>query len=405
MLRKLSVNSLRPGMYITNDVQEGLDHPLLYCAAGMLKRTEDVAAIHDAGYTEAFVDLARSDKKWRLVYGGSDEAVLSSVFTETPPKPAVLIPQVALQEELPQAKRLYAQAVQGAQRVMEGFRRSGQVDIDTGIYIVEDIAASVSRNANALPAVAKLSTKDDYTFAHCINVATTAVIFAKYLGYESSALHLLGLAGFFHDLGKMEIPVEILHSPNRLTPEAFAIMRGHPAAGYKHLKQIPDLPEAVALGALEHHERINGTGYPNGKKEDEISLTGKILAIVDVYDALSSRRVYKDPIVPHKALGFLYGMRDEDLVPELVGRFIQCIGVYPVGSPVRLNNNQLAVVSQVDPEEPLRPQVLPVRTVDGHNTPSRPLDLKLEPSLQITHCLDPHKLQLDTLAILARGAK
>jgi len=405
MLRKLSVNNLRPGMYITGDVQAGIDHPFLYCTAGMLEREEDIDAVRDGGYTEAFVDLERSDKEWQLFYGGSDAAVLSSVFMESAPKTAAPMPQRALRDELPQAKQLYARTLHTAQRVMEGFKSSGQVDVEAGIHIVEGIAESVSHNASALLALSKLRTQDDYTLSHCINVATEAVIFAKHLGWEGSALHLLGLAGFFHDLGKMEIPAAILNKPGRLTPEEFAVMRGHPAGGYKHLKQIPDLGDTVGLGALEHHERLNGTGYPNGKKEAEISLTGKLLAIVDIYDALSSRRSYKEAVAPHKALGLLYGMRGEDLVPDLVDRFIQCIGIYPPSSLVRLNNNQLAVVSQVDPAEPLRPQVILARTADGQNAPPRLLDLKLQPSLHITQCLDPHTHQLDALSILEQHTR
>jgi HD-GYP domain-containing protein (c-di-GMP phosphodiesterase class II) len=264
---------------------------------------------------------------------------------------------------------------------------------------------SVSRNASALLALSKLRTKDDYTFSHCLNVATAAVIFAKHLGYSGIELHTIGLAGFFHDLGKMEIPLEILNSPRRLTAEEFAVMREHPTIGYKHLNKIPDLSDLVIRGALEHHERINGKGYPDGKKGEEISLAGKILAVVDVYDALSSRRVYKDPMAPHSALGLLYGMRGEDFVPELVERFIQCVGIYPPGSLVQLSSEHLAVVSQVDPEEPLRPQLILVREAGGRNIPPTLIELKLQRSLQITQCLDPRKYDLDPLSVLEQHAK
>ena len=403
MLRKLPVNNLQPGMYITDDAQDGLDYPLLYCTAGMLEHKEDIEAICSQGYTEALVDLARSDKQWLLLYGGSDEAVLRDVLADASKRTAPA-PQITLQEALPQAKQLYAQTLHTAQRIMENFRNSGQADIDAGNSAVEGIVESVSRNANALLAIAKLRTQDDYTYAHCINVATEAVIFARHLGCDGFALHTIGLAGLFHDLGKMEIPLEILNSPRRLTAEEFAVMRTHPAIGGAHLKKIPGIPEPVVQGALEHHERINGKGYPDGKKGDEISLAGKILAVVDVYDALSSRRVYKEPMAPHSALGLLYGMRGEDFVPELVERFIQCIGIYPPGSLVRLSNDHLAVVSQVDPAEPLRPQLILVREAGGRDIPPTPIDLKAHPALQITHCLDPRKHNLDPLSILERHA-
>ena len=403
MLRKLPVDSLQPGMYITSVVQADLDCPVLFSADVMLESAEDIDNIRSRGYTEALVDLDRSDEQWRLLHGGSDEAVLRKVLEE-PAQQTGLIPQKPLHEELPQAKQLYTQTLHTVQRVMEEFRNTGQADIEAGSNAVEDIVGSVSRNANALLALSKLRTKDDYTYAHSINVATEAVIFAKHLGYEGAALRTIGLAGFFHDIGKMGVPLAILNSPNRLTAEEFSVMRGHPMIGYTYLKTIPDLSDLVIRGALEHHERINGKGYPDGKKGDEIGPAGKILAIVDVYDALSSRRVYKEPMAPHKTLGLLYGMRGEDFVPELVDRFIQCIGIYPPGSLVQLNNDCLAVVSQVDPGEPLRPQLILVRGPDGRNTPPKLIDMKMQHSLQIKQCLDARKYKLDPLSILEQHA-
>ena len=404
MLRKLPVDSLMPGMYITSVVQADLDCPVLFSADVMMETEEDIDKIRSSGYTEAFVDLDLSEERWRLLHGGSDVAVLSKLLSD-PPKPTALVPQVALHEELQNAKHIYASTLHTAQQVMEGFKNSGEADIEAGSSAVEGIVESVSRNANALLAISKLRTQDDYTFLHCINVATAAVIFARHLGYEGDSLHTIGLAGFFHDLGKMEIPLQILNSPRRLTKEEFDVMRNHPTIGYRHLKNIPDLSDLVIRGAHEHHERINGKGYPDGKKGDEIGPAGKILAIVDVYDALSSRRVYKDPMAPHSALGLLYGMRGEDFVPELVERFIQCIGIYPPASLVQLNNNCMAVVSQVDPEEPLRPQLVLVRDPEGHIAPHTMIDLKVHKTLQIKQCLDPRRYNLDPLPFLEQHSK
>ena len=404
MLRKLPVDSLKPGMYITSVVQADLDCPVLFAADIMLESAEDIDKIRSDGYTDALVDLDCSDEQWRLLHGGSDEAVLSKALSD-PAKSSGLIPQVALQEELPQARQLFNRTLRTAQRIMADFKNSGEADIEAGSNAVEGIVDSVSRNANALLAIAKLRTQDDYTFVHCINVATAAVIFAKHIGYEGPALQVIGLAGFFHDLGKMEVPLEILNSPRRLTPEEFSIMRTHPSIGYEHLKKIPDLSNLVIRGALEHHERINGKGYPDGKKGDEIGPAGKILGIVDVYDALSSRRVYKDPMAPHSALGLLYGMRGEDFVPELVERFIQCIGIYPPATLVQLNNGCLAVVSQVDPVQPLRPQVILVRDPSGHIPTHTLIDLKVHSTLQVKQCVDPRRYNLDLLPFMEQQTK
>ncbi len=403
MLRKIPVKKLQPGMYVTNNQAHSLDYPLLYCGEGMLESIATIEGIHDSGYTEALIDLDRSDKHWQLVYGGSDEEILTKLLSDAPHL-AALKPTVGLEEELPRAEHLYSRALDTARRVMADFRGSGTVDIASGSLAVKGIVESVTRNSNALLALSKLRRKDDYTFSHCINVATVAVLFTRSLGYDETVLRTVGLAGFFHDLGKMGVPLEILNSPRRLTPEEFAVMREHPRIGHEHLKNIPDLSELVVRGALEHHERVNGTGYPFGRKGDEISLTGKILAVVDVYDALSSRRVYKEAMSPHTTLGLLYGMRGEDFMPELVDRFIQCIGIYPAGSLVKLSNGYLAVVAQIDPENPLRPQLLPARDATGRVPAPKLLNLKAHASLSITQCLDPTEHNIDPLAILKHHA-
>ena len=404
MLRKIPIEDVRPGMFVTSDASAGLDTPLLYVADKMLDDDEDIADIRANGYTEALIDLSKSEEQWMLLYGGSNEQVLKNLLEKNPPA-ELLAPTLALAEELPKAKSIYSQALHTAQQVMEAFRNNGKIDLDAGHNAVENIMDSVTRNENALLALSKLRTKDDYTFSHCINVATTAIIFARHLGYDEDTQHIVGLAGFFHDLGKMEIPLEILNSPKRLTPEEFDIMRSHPVLGHEKLKKIRELPSLVVRGALEHHERVNGTGYPDRKKDEEISLAGKILAIVDVYDALSSRRVYKEAMPPHTALGLLYGMRSKDFVPELVDRFIRCIGIYPAGSLVKLNSGHLCVVLQVDPATPIKPQILVVRDAAGKNVQPKSIDLKAHSSIQIVDCFDPARYKIDSLAILESYAQ
>jgi HD-GYP domain-containing protein (c-di-GMP phosphodiesterase class II) len=403
MLRKIPVKDLHPGMRITFGPLHSIDFPLLYCSERMLETEEDIEAIRHMGYTEALVDLSRSDKKWMLLYGGSDEDVLLGILTDTPALEG-LKPKVELSEEFLKATVIYDQTFNTARRVMKNFKAGGKADIAAGSRAVENIVGSVSRNGNALLALSKLRAKDDYTFSHCVNVATEVVIFARHLGYDESALQLIGTAGFFHDLGKMGVPDEVLNCPRRLTPEEFAVMRKHPVIGYEHLKTIPGLPELVLNGALEHHERINGDGYPSQKKEGEISAVGRILAVVDVYDALSSRRVYKDAMLPHTALGLIYGMRGQDFMTELVERFIQCIGIYPAGSLVKLNSGHLAVVAEVDPQLPLKPKILVTRDPKGKNLAPVLLDLKERDSLQISACITPEKYGIDALSVLEAHA-
>jgi HD-GYP domain-containing protein (c-di-GMP phosphodiesterase class II) len=165
-------------------------------------------------------------------------------------------------------------------------------------------------------------------------------------------------------------------------------MQRHPGVGYEYLTKVSGISETVRLAALEHHERIDGTGYPDAKRGEHISLYGKIVSIVDVYDALSSRRSYKDAMLPHRVLGLLYGMRGRDLDEELTEQFIRCMGIYPAGSIVKLSTGEVAVVTQISHALPLHPKVLIVR--DAHTAPVKPheLDLAAIPEISIVACLE-----------------
>jgi HD-GYP domain-containing protein (c-di-GMP phosphodiesterase class II) len=196
------------------------------------------------------------------------------------------------------------------------------------------------------------------------------------------------MGGFFHDLGKARMPAKILTASRRLTPEEFSTMQRHPGVGYEYLTKVSGISETVRLAALEHHERIDGTGYPGAKRGEQISLYGKIVSIVDVYDALSSRRSYKDAMLPHRVLGLLYGMRGRDLDEELTEQFIRCMGIYPAGSIVKLSTGEVAVVTQISHASPLHPKVLIVR--DTHTAPVKPheLDLAAAQDISIAACLE-----------------
>ena len=393
MLRKFAVQELRPGMYIADASDTPLDSPCMYSLEGLIKTNEEVKNIAKQGFTEAVVDLKQSYKEWAALYGDSSELVLASVLkapfsSPSQPQSSPLEPQVDLREELPTAVALYHDALKTAHRILQDFKNNGELDVRAGSVVVEGIMDSVLRNMNALQAISKLRSQDDYTFSHCVNVSMLTAVFVRYLGHGDDAMFEAGMGGFFHDLGKAQMPAKILTASRRLTPEEFITIRHHPGLGYDYLTKVPALSENVRLAALDHHERIDGTGYPGAKQGEQISTLGKIVSIVDVYDALSSRRAYKDAMLPHRVLGLLYGMRTRDLDEKLTEQFIHCMGIYPVGSIVKLSSGEIAIVTQISHVAALAPKVLVVR--DAHAAPTKPhgLDLAAARDISITACLE-----------------
>lgn len=318
-----------------------------------------------------------------------------------PPRrpPAVPFPQAARN-----VFRFQQESVNTLKNVFREIRKGGRLQLDSVRHIVRDLVDLADQNADAMLAMYDLYTADAYTYRHCVNVATLAVGFGAFLGCDKQQLHWLGLAGFLHDVGKQFIPAEVINAPRKLTREEFLLMQRHPRLGYELLRRFQDIPEAIRRGVLEHHEKADGSGYPDKKRSGEISAVGSIISVVDVYDALSNERAYKVAEPPTRALSILYGMRNVFL-PGLVERFIRCIGVYPVGSLVRLSSGEMAVVCEANPDAWAKPHVVPLGTLSTGEEHPRMLDLSGRSDVTVTDCLDPRRYGVDCPAVLKAAAR
>lgn len=396
MYHKLETSQLRAGMHIVNTGVSWLNHPYLYTEEGELDG-EDIERIAAEGYTEAYVDLTRCRP-------GSLppelEALVPSVTTEEDPQAFLPPPpKVTLAEELPKARSVFRSSLNLAKNMMESMR-TGSFDLPSAEPMVEDILVSLDRNADALLSLCKLRQADDYTYTHCVNVSVLSVIFARGLGSSGDELQAIGLGGLFHDLGKARIPLRILNAPRRLNDEEMAVMRMHPQYGHEALKDYAGLPKEVGQMMLEHHEQYQGEGYPRKLPGQNISLVGRIGAVVDVFDALSSRRVYKDAMPLSKSLSILYSMRGKELFPGMVERFIRLLGVFPIGSGVELGDGSIGVVSMANLAAPLRPKVILLRDKAGESLGNQELDLAGEGSPGIARALTAKELGINPADIL-----
>ncbi|MBF0529874.1 MAG: HD-GYP domain-containing protein [Deltaproteobacteria bacterium] len=248
-------------------------------------------------------------------------------------------------------------------------------------------------------ALIKLRKYDEYTFTHSLNVASLAISFGRHVGLPRKELKRLGLGAIFHDLGKIHIPEKILCKAGKLDDQEFSVIKMHPDIGCSILaEQYPDLPSDVVLIVRHHHERQDGSGYPTAMSGSQIPPFITISGMCDVYDALSSDRVYHKGMLPHEALKVVFSLRVNHFPPEWVEKFVQCLGIYPIGTTVRLNSGEVAVVMTINTSNLLQPVLRLILDADGRFLSMiRDLDLS-EPRYKhkkIHSVLDPTKYGID----------
>lgn len=222
---------------------------------------------------------------------------------------------------------------------------------------LESLVDEIIKSNNVLGRLRQIEMNDEYTYRHSINVSLIATMIGKWMGFSKNEIYDLAMAGLLHDIGKSRVPNEILNKPGRLTQEEYSIMKKHADHGYDILKSTSGINESVILGALEHHERVDGKGYPLGLYGNRIHMYGKIIAVADVYDAMTSKRVYKNKICPFKVAELIFKDSFGPLDPVIANTFLKNIFRFYVGNIVKLNDNQIGTVILVNKYNPTRPLV------------------------------------------------
>lgn len=257
--------------------------------------------------------------------------------------------------------------------------RTGQM-LDTAVAedAVEACVHSILRNPDAMIWMSRIKNRNEYTAEHCLNVCILAIAFGRHLRMAEDDLHLLGLCGLLHDVGKMHIPSEILDKPGRLTADEFAIMKTHTVLGHEILqRQSGSLPELALNVVLNHHERPDGKGYPRGLHEREIAEFTRIISVVDAYDAITSNRCYAPELPAADAQKIIFRCRGTQFDEQIALQFIQAIGPYPPGSVVELHNGMVGIVLSGKLNFRHLPTVLVLRDADKQPMAEHTVDLDL----------------------------
>jgi putative nucleotidyltransferase with HDIG domain len=357
MIKKISIHQLAPDMYIHDLNCSWVVHPLFPHRFKVMDEAK-VEEIHALGVRELYIDTRRG----KGIADAPDaqevkEAVEQELLDMAAVLPAGTEPRVSLREEAPSAAKIHEEAAQAVHRLMGDIRLGEQCALEDLDASVDAMADSVLRNSNALNGLGLIKTKDGYTFLHSVSVGALLATFCNALSLGKDIARQATFGGLLHDIGKMRVPDNILNNPGRLSTEQFDIMKEHVQHGQNVLQHIDGMSQSALDISLHHHERFDGSGYPGALKGGEISPFGQMAAIVDVYDAITSARVYHEPINPAEAIRKIQEWSKFHFNEELVRHFIRCIGIYPIGSLVSLESGLIGVVVEHNAHNTLRPVI------------------------------------------------
>jgi len=346
MLKKVDASQLRVGMFI-HDLDCGwMEHPFVR-SQFLLTCESEIQKIRDARIHGVVIDCGRGmdvDAPTLAQAQAATEAEVTALATT-----ATSRVRISVGEELQRAATVRREAVGVVRTVMQDARLGKVVHLDEVGPVVQNITESILRNAGALLGLLQIKNKDDYTFLHSVSVCTLLVAFCRSRNLDDERIYQAGIGGLLHDTGKALVPDAILNKAGRLTDAEFAIIKRHPRDGHDILLRTPGIGAIPLDITLHHHERRDGSGYPDAQAGSAISELAQMAAIVDVYDAITSERCYHRGMPPAEALRKLYEWSKFHFDPALVQEFMRCVGIYPVGTLVLLESGRLGVV--VEPHE------------------------------------------------------
>jgi HD-GYP domain-containing protein (c-di-GMP phosphodiesterase class II) len=364
MLKRITVADLRLGMHLHALDGSWLAHPF-WRTKFVLTDASDLSAVQGSGLSHCWIDpdkgldVAAAEQTAAVAPGMAAQPKvdipLASVVTP-PQDVAVPPPSVSFEDELHQASRLAKKSKHAVQQLFGEIRMGKALNAEAFEPLVEELTASVFRNPGALVSLVRLKTKDDYSYMHSVAVCALMISLSRASGLGTNACREAGLAGLLHDVGKALMPIDVLNKPGKLTDAEFDVIRSHPSRGHALLVEGGTAGGVALDVCLHHHERFDGTGYPDRLAGVAITPMARMGAICDVYDAISSTRPYKaawDPADSISKMASWAGHFDS----TLFALFVKSLGIYPTGSLVRLRSGKLAVVVKQHPKDLTAPTV------------------------------------------------
>ncbi|WAR44466.1 HD-GYP domain-containing protein [Methylomonas rapida] len=349
-LVQINVKDLKIGMFVSK-----LDRPWLetnFLFQGFeLKTQADIDAVQKQ-CDFVYIDVSKQTQVPRYVARGTAYTKDYLDHVKPPEK------RKSFAQEIKRAENIYHKTSSLVKSFMEEVRLGRPIDVMVAKKAVAACVDSILNAPDALMLMTQLKKRDEYTAQHSMNVCVFSIALGRQINLSLDELNNVGLCGMMHDMGKMLVPLEILNKPGRLTPEELPVMQSHAAKGWSLLMRTSGIYAGAIDVAHMHHERIDGTGYPRQLKGEQITPYSRIVAIADMYDAVSSDRIYKPGKSHLESIKILTDAAGSHLDSALTMKFIECLGIYPAGSIVELASGQVALVLEVNPKVKLKPKIM-----------------------------------------------
>jgi len=343
-------------MYVSDLNSDWIPHSN-FKKKGKIKQDKVIEKIKRLGVQNIYIDTFQGDDV-------KDAPTLAEIDKENEKKlrsagelSSLNKPSTGLAEEMDAAEKVHQEAVVLVDGVLNDVKTGKAIQLEAIESLADDMLDSLFRNHNALACLGCIREKDSYLMEHSVNLSVLMTIFGKSMQLDRTTLQQTIAGALLHDIGKIMVPDDILHKPGKLSDAEFEQMKQHVALGQSHLKATTGIAPLTVRIAAEHHERMDGSGYPAGLCGHEISPHGRMAAIVDVYDAITADRCYHKGMTPTMAIKRLLEWSDHHLDRSLVNHFIRCIGIYPIGSLVLLESGRLAAVVEVNEFDQRLPKV------------------------------------------------
>lgn len=329
-MRRIYIDNIQPGSKLARTVFNFAGRPLLM--AGVVMQQAYVEKLKANGIFEVYIDDDISEG-------------------------------IEVQDVIDEKTRQEAKSV--LKRIMDSYVMKKTMNDEKVSAVINKIVDEILTNSDIVISLSDIRSIDDYTFEHSLNVCILAIMAGIGLGYNKPKLIELATGALLHDVGKLKIPLPILNKPGKLTNEEFEIIKKHTVYGYEMVRGNPAISAVSSYITLCHHERCNGSGYPLGLKAQNIHQAAKIVAVADVFDALTTNRVYRRKMKYHEAIEYIVSLIGTQFDEAVVHQFIQCVAVYPVGTGILLNTGEKGIVVRVNKSFPSRPVIRIIFDADG----------------------------------------